>query len=92
MKSSEQEILRRVLDAYGIRMVADDSLGTLTVRFDADDIDYAQAASMVTLVTNSLIVPLDPVRVLVAKDTKENRAKYDRLSLETIHAAGPHRG
>jgi general secretion pathway protein D len=88
LKSSEQEILRRVLDAYGIRMVADDSLGTLTVRFDADDIDYAQAASMVTLVTNSLIVPLDPVRALVAKDTKENRTKYDRLSLETIRLPG----
>jgi general secretion pathway protein D len=88
LKSSEQEILRRVLDAYGIRMVADDSLGTLTVRFDADDIDYAQAASMATLVTNSMIVPLDPVRVLAAKDTKENRAKYDRFSLETIHVPG----
>jgi general secretion pathway protein D len=88
LKSSEQEILRRVLDAYGIRMVADDSLGTLTVRFDADDIDYAQAASMVTLVTNSIIVPLDPVRVLAAKDTKENRAKYDRLSVETVFLPG----
>jgi general secretion pathway protein D len=88
LKSSEQEILRRVLDAYGIRMVADDSLGTVTVRFDADDIDYSQAASMVTLVTNSMIVPLDPVRVLVAKDTKDNRAKYDRLALETIHVPG----
>ena len=88
LKSSEQEILRRVLDAYGIRMVADDSLGTLTVRFDADDIDYAQAASMATLVTNSMIVPLDPVRVLVAKDTKDNRAKYDRLSVETVYLPG----
>jgi hypothetical protein len=88
LKSSEQEILRRVLDAYGIRMVADDSLGTLTVRFDADDIDYAQAASMVTLATNSMIVPLDPVRVLVAKDTKDNRTKYDRLSVETVYLPG----
>jgi general secretion pathway protein D len=88
LKSSEQEILRRVLDAYGIRMVADDSLGTLTVRFDADDINYTQAASMVTLVTNSIIVPLDPVRVLVAKDTKENRAKYDRLAVETVYLPG----
>jgi general secretion pathway protein D len=88
LKSSEQEILRRVLDAYGIRMVADDSLGTLTVRFDADDINYSQAASMVTLVTNSIIVPLDPVRVLVAKDTKENRTKYDRLAVETVYLPG----
>ncbi len=34
------------------------------------------------------MVPLDPVRVLVAKDTKENRAKYVRLSQETIRLPG----
>jgi general secretion pathway protein D len=88
LKSSEQEILRRVLEAYGITMVSDDSLGSLTVRFDTDDVDYAQAARMVALVTDSFLVPLDPVRVLAAKDTKENRAKYDRMSLETIRLPG----
>ena len=80
-RSTEQEVLRRVLDAYGIRMVDDGSLASLTVRFDADDVDFAQAAHLLNLVTHSFIVPLDPVRVLVAKDTKENHEKYDRMSL-----------
>ena len=69
-------------------MVADDSLSPKTVRFDADDVDYDQAAQMVSLVTDSFTVPLDPVRVLAAKDTKENRTKYVRLSVETIRLPG----
>ena len=81
-------MLRRVLDAYGIRMVDDGSLASLTVRFDADDVDFAQAAHLLNLVTHSFLVPLDPVRVLVAKDTKENHEKYDRLSLETLYLPG----
>jgi general secretion pathway protein D len=87
-RSTEQEVLRRVLDAYGLRMVDDGSLASLTVRFDADDVDFARAEHLLNLVTHSFIVPLDPVRVLVAKDTKENHEKYDRMSLETIYLPG----
>ena len=49
-RSTEQEVLRRVLDAYGLRMVDDGSLASLTVRFDADDVDFAQAAHLLNLV------------------------------------------
>jgi general secretion pathway protein D len=87
-KGTEQEVLRRVMGAYGLGMVADDSLAAKTVRFDVDDVDYSQAANLLNLVTDSFMVPLDPVRVLVAKDTKENHQKYDRLSVETIRLPG----
>ena len=87
-RSTEQEVLRRVLDAYGIRMVDDGSLASVTVRFDADDVDFAQAAHLLNLVTHSFIVPLDPIRVLVAKESKENHEKYDRMSLETLYLPG----
>ena len=87
-RSTGQEVLRRVIEAYGLRMVDDGSLATKTIRFDVDDVDYAQAAHLLNLVTDSFMVPLDPVRVLVAKDTKENHTKYDRLSLETLRLPG----
>jgi general secretion pathway protein D len=87
-KSSEQEVLRRVLDAYGVKMVDDGSLGTHIIRFDVDDVDFAQAAHLVNLATDSFMVPLDPVRVLVAKETKANHDQYDRLSLETLYLPG----
>jgi tetratricopeptide (TPR) repeat protein len=87
-RSTEQEVLRRVIEAYGLRMVDDGSLASKTIRFDADDVDYPQAAHLLNLVTGSFMVPLDPVRVLVAKETKENHDKYDRLSLETLRLPG----
>ncbi len=87
-RSTGQAALRQVLEAYGMRMVDDGSLGSQTIRFDVDDVDFAQAAHLVNLVTHTFMVPLDPVRVLVAKDTKENHDKYDRLSLETLYLPG----
>ena len=87
-KASRQDVLKRVLEAYGLGMTADSSLGADTIRFDADDLDYPHAAQLVSLATNSFLVPLDPVRVLAAKDTRENHLKYDRLSIETIRLPG----
>jgi len=87
-KGTLQEVLRKVISAYGLGMVADDSLTAKTIRFDADDVNYAEAANLLNLVTDSFMVPLDPVRVLVAKDTKDNHTKYDRLSVETIRLPG----
>jgi general secretion pathway protein D len=87
-RSTAQQLLRQVLEAYGLRMVDDGSLASQTIRFDVDDVDFAQAAHLLNLVTHTFMVPLDPVRVLVAKDTKENHEKYDRLSLETLYLPG----
>src|SRR3984885_2116577 len=87
-RSTAQQLLRQVLEAYGLRMVDDGSLASQTIRFDVDDVDFAQAAHLLNLVTHTFMVPLDPVRVLIAKDTKENHEKYDRLSLETLYLPG----
>ena len=40
------------------------------------------------LATGTFWVALDPTHVLVAKDTPENRKKFDRLLLETIFLPG----
>ncbi len=88
LRSTEQEVLRQVLVAYGIRMVDDGSLATKSIRFDADDVDFAQAAHLLSLTTDSFMVPLDPIRVMVAKESKDNHEKYDRLSLETVFLPG----
>jgi general secretion pathway protein D len=87
-RSTEQETLKRVLSAYGITMVDDGSLGTKTIRFDVDDVDFAQASQLLGMATNSFMVPLDPVRVMVAKDSKDNHQKYDRLAVETVYLSG----
>jgi type II secretory pathway component GspD/PulD (secretin) len=88
LKGTQQEILRQVLSAYQITPVMDSSVGTQKTRIDADDVDYAQASQMAKLLSNTFFVPLDPKRVLVAKDTKENRTKFERLMVESVYLPG----
>jgi general secretion pathway protein D len=88
VRTDEQSLLRLVLNGYGIQATLDPSVKSQTVRFDADDVDFAQAANMVKLATNTFFVPLDPIHVVVAADTKENRTKYERQVMETIYFPG----
>lgn len=88
LKTSADELLRQVLTAYGITPTIDSTVKNQTVRLDADNVTFDQAQRMAKLVTNTFFVPLDPRRVLIAEDTKENRAKYQRLAYETIYLSG----
>ncbi len=88
LKGTQQEILRQVLSAYQITPVMDSTVTQLAVRLDVDDVDYAQASQMAKMLTGTFFVPLDPRRVLVAKDTKENRQKFERLLVESVYIPG----
>jgi general secretion pathway protein D len=88
LKASQQEVVRQVLSAFEITPVMDSSVGSQQTRLDADDVDYGQASQMAKMLSNTFFVPLDPKRVLVAKDTKENRTKFERLLVESIYLPG----
>lgn len=88
IRSAANEVLRQVLTAFGISPTLDSSIRNRIVRFDADDVDFAQASTMLKLITNTFLVPLDEKRVLVALDTKENRAKFQREVMETVYLPG----
>jgi len=88
LKGTQQEILRQVLSAYQITPVMDSSVTQKAVRLDADDVDWAQASQMVKMLTGTFFVPLDPRRVLVAKDTKNNRQQFERLLVESVYLPG----
>ncbi len=79
------DLIKEVLGAYGVTPNLDASVDSARVHFDADDVTFAQASDMLTLATGTFLVPLDPQRALAAADTKENRAKFERLSLETVY-------
>lgn len=88
LRSSADDVLSRVLMAYGISPAIDTSVKDQIVRFDADSVTFDQAARMLKLVTDTVFVPLDPRRVLITQDTKENRARYQRLAYETVYFPG----
>lgn len=88
LRTSTPELLRQVLTAYGVTPTLDSSVKSQNLRFDVDDVDFAEATRLVKLLTNTFFVPLDPKRVLVAQDTKDNRAKFERLAVETVYFPG----
>jgi len=88
MRGSGQELLQKVLAAYGITPTVDASVDVRHTSFDGDDLDYAQAAELLQYATNSFFVTLDPKRVLVAKDTKANRTEFERQAVETVYLPG----
>lgn len=88
LRGDAQDILHKVLAAYGITAILDDSVPTKQIQLDLDHASFAEASATVALSTGTFWVALDPTHVLVAKDTKENRTKFDRLLLETIFLPG----
>lgn len=88
IRGSERNIVQQVLQAYGIQPTLDDSVGGQSVRYDVDGVNWAEAKRTLQLATGTFIVPLDPVRALIAKDTRANRDKYERLAVETVYLPG----
>ncbi|MGA7524436.1 MAG: hypothetical protein WBW84_18430 [Acidobacteriaceae bacterium] len=88
LRNSERNIISQVLPAYGIQPTLDDSVGARQIRFDVDDADYSAAERALALATNTFVVPLDPERALVARDTRTNRDKYEREAVETVYLPG----
>lgn len=88
VRGSAQQIVKDIFDAYGIKAVLDDSVPTQSIRIDLTDASFPQASTAVQLATGTFIVPLDAQHALVARDTKENRDKFERLLLESVYLPG----
>lgn len=86
--TGERELIGQVYKAYGLDAMLDDSVREQMIRLDVDDATFAQATQLLGLVTGTFYVPLDAHRVLVARDTRENREKFMRQELETVYLAG----
>jgi len=88
LHTDQRRAIQEVFKAYGIEATIDDSIRLLQVRLDMDDASFVEAMRALSLVTISFYVALDSHRVLVARDTAENRRQFERLDLETVYLPG----
>ncbi|WP_420237241.1 hypothetical protein ACOBR2_16730 [Telmatobacter bradus] len=86
--NSLRQIAQQVFHAYGIEATIDDSVHNERIRFDLDGATFEQAVQALQLVTHTFYVPLDPHRVLLARDSRELRLQYMRQEVETIYLNG----
>lgn len=88
LRASQRQVIQQVFKGFGVEATVDDSVRANQVRFDVDDAPFDQCMRALAMLTNSFYVPLDPYRVLVAKDTTENRTRFVPLELETVYLSG----
>ncbi len=88
LHADQRTLINQVLSAYGIQATIDDSVTAKRVRYDVDDVDFAAAERTLALATDTFVVPLDPARALVARDTRQNRTKFEREAMETVYLPG----
>jgi len=88
LHSNTHQVLQDVFHAYGIEATLHDSVQSKPVRLDIDDATFPEAMRALEIVTQTFYEPLDPHRVLVAKDTRENRTQFQRQQFETIFLPG----
>jgi len=88
LHADEQDIIREVLSAYGVRATFDESVQRQNIRFDLDDTPYQQSVPILLGMTHLFAVPLDAKSVLIAKDTAENRQRLEHQLQETIYIPG----
>jgi general secretion pathway protein D len=88
LHNNSRQVVQEVFRGYGIDASVHDSVPSRPIRLDIDDATFAEAAHVLGLVTQTFYEPLDPHRVLVAKDTRENRTQFQRQQMETIYLPG----
>jgi Flp pilus assembly secretin CpaC len=88
VKMDRRQLIQKVYKAYGIDAVMDQSVGGFVARFDLDNVSFSEAIRALDMITGCFAVPLDPHRVVVAKDTRQNREQFQREEVETIYLPG----
>jgi Flp pilus assembly secretin CpaC len=88
LDTSERDLIDHVLTAYGIHPTLDASVGSRMIRFNLENVDFGQASQALSLATGTFLVPLDPRRALVAKDSRANRTNFQRVAAETLYLPG----
>lgn len=82
------DVIRRVLQAYGIRVVIEDSVEHRNIRFHLDDVSYAQAIRALTTMANVFLVPVDETTAIAARDDEATRRRLERQLEETLYLPG----
>jgi len=88
LHADTHQVIRQVYTAFGIQATTDSSVSSKDIRMDVDNADFATAARILGMLTDSFYVPLDAHQVLVARESKANRDQFMRQDMETFFLSG----
>ena len=88
LRGISNDVIRNVAEAYGIHAVMDETVDQKNIRFNIENVTYAQAMDALMDMAHVFIVPIDETSVIVAKDEPSNRARLERQLEEIINVPG----
>jgi hypothetical protein len=88
IRGNQRDAIRQVEQAYGLKVVFDESTGDQPLRYDLEDVTYDQAIPVLFSMAKVFAVPLDEHTAFIAKESVENRNRLDHLILETLYIPG----
>ncbi len=88
LRGDIRPVLTQAASAFGIKAIFDDSVIGQQVRFDLEASPYVEAMPVLLRMGRLFAVPIDAKTVLVAKDSEENRQKFERQIEETVYVPG----
>ncbi|HEY2468251.1 MAG TPA: hypothetical protein VGI45_10510 [Terracidiphilus sp.] len=81
-------MISQVLGAYGIQATVDQSVNAQSVRFDTDEIGFADAAELLKIATDTFFVPVDRKSMIVVTDSQQNRITFEHRAMRTFYFPG----
>ena len=88
LRTDKRTLISQVLSVYGIRPTVDQTVNAQSIRFDTDEVDFANAAELLKLATDTFFVPLDSHSVIVVTDTQSNRSRFEHRAMRTFYFPG----
>lgn len=88
LRTDIQDAVRQVAGSYGVRTTFDESVTRQPIRFDLDGATYQQAIPILLELGHLFAVPLEANSILIAKDTPDNRQRFERQLEETVSIPG----
>ena len=85
LKGDIHQVVAQLASAFGVKTALDDSVTSQNIRFDLEQTTYDQAMPILLRIAHLFGVAVDNKTLLVAKDTEENRGKFERQVEETVY-------
>jgi type II secretory pathway component GspD/PulD (secretin) len=88
LRTDKRSLISQVLGAYGIQATVDQSVNAQSVRFDTDEIGFADAAELLKIATDTFFVPVDRKSMIVVTDSQQNRITFEHRAMRTFYFPG----
>ena len=85
LKGNSRSVLEQVANAFGLKVLFDESVTNKNIRFDMEGVDFFTAFREACALAHTFSSPLTPKQVIVANDTQQLRRELERTISATFY-------